>query len=150
MQILRVLVLAGMAATEYQAITQPEVVQVRRVIDGQTIDVASGRIRLAGIRAPRLARGAAEDEPFARAARDRLDGLVTHRFVRLEFPSRGSRASAYVLLEDGTFINALLVSEGIALPSGRPSGTRGDALRAAEDQAKAARRGLWGTRQFPW
>ena len=118
---------------------------MRRVVDGDTIDAAGhGRISLAGVRAPKLDRAGGDGEPFAREARERLEGIVIHRFVRLEFPSASSRSSAYVLLEDGTFVNALLLREGLARLSGRPSGARGEELRRAQEQAQAARRGVWG------
>ena len=144
MQILQVLLLAGIAANAYPQVTsRPEIVQVRAVIDGDTIDVAgAGRIRLAGIRAPRAARATGDGEPFGRQARERLEGMLTHRFVRLEFPG-ASRSSACVLLEDGTFVNARLVREGLARLSGRLTGPRGDELRRAEESARTARRGIW-------
>ena len=145
MQILPILLLARIAASEYpQTALRPEVVQVRAVVGGDTIDVAgAGRIRLAGIRAPRITRGTGEGEPLGRESRERLEGMLTHRFVRLEFPSGGSRSSACVLLEDGTFVNALLVREGLARLSGRLAGPRGDELQRAQESARAARRGVW-------
>jgi micrococcal nuclease len=147
MQILRVLAVAGVAAGAYgQVVARPEIVDVRSVIDGHTVEVAGGgRIRLAGIRAPRPPRGAAGGEPFGEEARRRLEGIVTHRFVRLERPTAGARA-AYVLLEDGTFVNALLVSEGLARVAGRTAGPRGEELSRAQASARAARRGVWGAR----
>ena len=146
MQILRSLTAAALAAVAYgQAITRPEVVEVRAVIDGQTLEIAGrGRVRLAGIHAPRPPRTAVGGEPFGREARERLEGMVAHRFVRLEFPSSGSLASAYVLLEDGTFVNAALVREGLARVTGRTKDSRGEQLQRAEDEARVARRGLWG------
>ena len=145
MQILRILSLAGMATIAYeQSTARPEVVEVRAVIDGHTIEVTGlGRIRLAAIRAPRDARGSVEGEPFGREARERLEGIVTHRFVRLEFPSSGSRSTAYVLLEDGTFVNALLAREGLARLSGRPAGARGEELQRAQASAQRLKRGIW-------
>jgi endonuclease YncB( thermonuclease family) len=145
MQILRILSLAAVAAAAYrQGIARPEVVEVRAVPDGHTIEVAGyGRVRLAGIRAPRPPRGAAEGEPYGRAARERLEGIVTHRFVRLEFPSGASQSAAYVLLEDGAFVNAILLRDGLARLTGRPTGTRGDELKRAQEEAIAARRGMW-------
>jgi len=145
LQILRVLSLAAIAAAAYQqGIVRPEVVQIRAVLDGHTIDVAGyGRVRLAGIRAPRPPRGAGEGEPFGREARERLEGMVTHRFVRLEFPSSASRSAAYVLLEDGTFVNATLVRDGLARVSGRPSGPRAEELQRAQASAQQLKLGLW-------
>jgi endonuclease YncB( thermonuclease family) len=131
MQILRILALAGIALGAYpQTVSRPEVVAVRAVVDGNTIDVAGyGRVKLAGIRA-------------TKDARDRLEGLVTHRYVRLEFPLASSRSAAYVLLETGTFVNAVLAREGLARVTGQ-AGPRADELRRAEAEAKAARRGVW-------
>jgi micrococcal nuclease len=145
MQILRALSLAAMATAAYeQSITRPEIVEVRAVIDGHTIDaVGVGRVRLAGIRAPRAPRGTVEGEPFGREARERLEGMVMHRYVRLEVPAAGSTSAAYVLLEDGTFVNALLVREGLARLSGRPTGPRGDELQRAQASAQQLRRGVW-------
>jgi endonuclease YncB( thermonuclease family) len=131
MQILHTLALAGIALGAYpQTVSRPEVVAVRAVVDGNRIDVAGyGRVTLAGIRA-------------TKGARDRLEGMVTHRYVRLEFPSASSRSAAYVLLENGTFVNAVLAREGLARVTAQ-AGPRADELRRAEAEAKAARRGVW-------
>jgi len=147
MRFLLVLTLVGIAASASpQYVSGPEVVSVRRVVDGNTVEVANyGLVRLAGIRAPRLGRHATDGEPLADEARRRLDGLVGHRFVRLEFPSV-SRSSAFVLLDDGTCVNAALVGEGLARVSGRPSGPRGDELARAQERARNARLGIWGAR----
>lgn len=144
MQFLRVVSLVGLAAiASPQQMTGPEVVGVRSVVDGNTIDVANyGRVRLAGIHAPRLGRRGVAGEPFAEDARRRLDGLVARRFVRLEFPA-AARSSAYVLLDDGTLVNAALVADGLARVSGRPAGTRGEELLRAQSRAQAARLGIW-------
>jgi micrococcal nuclease len=147
MQFLRIVGLVMIAATATQRVSGPEVVVVQSVTDGGGIDVgAYGRVRLAGIRVPRAGRRGMDGEPFGREARERLEGMVAHRYVRLEFPAAISRSSAYVLLEDGTFVNAVLVREGLARMSGRTEGARHDALARAEEEARAARRGLWGER----
>lgn len=122
---------------------------VSAVIDGETIAVDGyGRVKLAGIKAPRLGRGLAPDAPFARAARDRLEGVVIRRYVRLEFESQTRRA--YVLLEDGTLVNALLVREGLASAEAprrnnlnRPASVRRAEITRAEEQARTLRRGIW-------
>lgn len=147
MEILRTLSVAALAVmANSQAITRPEVVMVTSVVDGGTIVVAGhGRLRLAGIEAPRLGRGLTSDAAFARAAKDRLEGIVTRRFVRVELEAAGSRR-AYVLLEDGTLVNAVLVREGLAKAAGRaagPGSNRRAEIQQAEDQARALRRGIW-------
>ena len=145
MQFLIMWSLAAVAtvATSQRAVW-PDLVPVQSVVDGGTIDVGVyRRIHLAGVSVPRGGRGLEPGEPFAREARMRLDALVGHRFVHLEFPSLTSRRSAYVVLDDGTFVNARLVEEGLARVSGHPAGDRGEALLGAQARAKAARLGVW-------
>lgn len=151
MEILRTITLAAVAvASTSQAVTRPEVVAVTSVVDGQTIAVAGyGRVRLAGIEAPRVGRGLAPDAPFGRQAKERLEGIVIQRFVRLEFETGGHRA--YVLLEDGACVNALLVREGLAkVAAARTARQDGRAaeLRRAEAQARAMQRGIWSARKL--
>ncbi len=145
MQFLITLSLAMVAVlATSQRRTWPEVVPVESVVDGDTIDVGVyKRIHLAGVHAPQGGRRGEPGEPLAGDARRRLDSLVGHQFVRLEFPSATSRRSAYVLLTDGTFVNARLVEEGFARVSGHPSGERGDALLAAQAHAKTWHLGVW-------
>ena len=128
-------------------------VLVTSVAQGDSIQVQTfGAVRLLGIDAPRAGRGLAPGEPFGREAKDRLAGIVGHRWVRLEFAEgpRGERGrhAAYVILEDGTFVNAVLVREGLARATARGSSRRAGELRRAEDEARAARRGLWGGSAF--
>jgi endonuclease YncB( thermonuclease family) len=119
-------------------------VQVRRVINGTTIDVVGvGRVRLLGIQIP-TSTGGAHKASGAEAAL-RLSGLLANRWVRLEFES-GLRGAAYVFLDDGRFVNEWLVREGFARVSsstGRSRLRRVDELLAAESAARAGRRGFW-------
>ena len=124
-------------------IGRSEAVLVRAVVDGDTIDVATvGHVRLLGVVAPALGRGSKSGEPFAIEARDRLAGILIHRWIRLEHEAGEGRA-AYVLTEDGVFVNALMVREGLARVSGRSSLVRFDELKNAERDAQFARRGMW-------
>jgi micrococcal nuclease len=154
MQILPSLSLAAIAAIAFlQSPPRSEPVLVRAVLDGDTIDVAAvGRVRLLGITAPRIAR-LDVSASLGRDARDRLAALVLRRYVRLEYedPRRESvsRRAAYVLLEDGTLINATLVREGLARVTSRAPLRRLDELHRAEAEAKALRRGLWGRIEAP-
>jgi endonuclease YncB( thermonuclease family) len=123
-------------------------VLVQRVIDGDTIEVANiGRVQLLGIDAPELAARYETSKPDARAAWERLSGLLTSRWVRLEFET-GPRAkspqrAAYVLLEDGLCVNEWMVREGLARVAPREGLRRLADLQRAELDARSARRGLW-------
>ena len=157
MQILIVLAAAAAAVLQTSTPTmlsagtaRSEPVMVRAVIDGDTIDVTTfGRVRLLGIDAPEIGRGFDTAAPFAREARDRLTQLILHRWVRLEQEGASidsyNRHLAYVLTEDGLFVNAALVREGFAtILTIPPNVSHAADLRALERGARAGRRGLWG------
>ena len=152
MQIL--LVAAAVAVAVFQTpsaqgrLTRSESVLVRFVIDGDTIDVATvGRVRLLGIDAPEIGRGFDTPAPFGREARARLSALLLRRWVRLEQESPATdaynRHLAYVITEDGQFVNAVLVREGLARVSARTPLLRLRELKRAEAEAQAYRRGIW-------
>ena len=154
MQILIAMALTAVAAIETSAlparVTRSAPLLVRSVVDGDTIDVATvGRVRLLGIDAPEVGHGVDTSAPFGREARERLTQLVLHRWVRLEQEGAArdgdSRHLAYVLTEDGVFVNAALVRDGLARVSARAPLTRLQELRRAEADAQAFRRGMWGS-----
>lgn len=131
-------------------VTRSDPVLVRAVVDGDTIEVTTyGRVRLLGIDAPEIGRGFDTSAPFGREARDRLTALVLHRWIRLEQDGPGldayNRHLAYLMTEDGMFVNATLVREGLARVSARLPLTRLDELKRAEAEAQAFRRGMWGS-----
>src|SRR5262249_21666373 len=112
-------------------------VLVKYVVDGDTIDVASlGRVRLLGIDAPELGRAPETPAPFAQQARDKLASLVLNRWLRLEYDGERNdayrRRLAYVMLETGVFVNAVLVREGLARVSARSHLSRIEELTRAE------------------
>jgi len=160
MQFLPAALAAAMTFLQSWPLTSSKIVRsdpvlVRRVVDGDTIDVASvGRVRLLGIDAPELGRVYDTAAPFAQEARDRLTALVLHRWVRLEQEGQTldvySRRLAYVLTEDGQFVNATLVREGLARVTARTPLSRLPELQRAEAEAQTFRRGMWGsTPQVP-
>jgi len=123
---------------------------VRAVINGNTVDVATvGHVRLLGIDAPSLGNRSTSGEPYARESRDRLTGIVLNRWIRLEHEAGAGRA-AYLMTEDGVFVNALMVREGLARVAARASLARFDELKSAEREAQLSRRGMWsGSAQIP-
>src|SRR5258706_8225933 len=119
MRFLRIVISCGLAlistlllpcSAAASALRRSDPVLVRAVVDGDTIDVATfGRVRLLGIDAPEIGRGFDTSAPFAYAARDKLAGLVLHRFVRLENDGERfdayKRRLAYVVTEDDVCAN---------------------------------------------
>ena len=149
MQILRTLIVAATAIAAATNGTRTGPMLASSAPSGHTIVVpGAGHVLLLGIQAPSPGTGPVGD-PIGIAARERLNGLVAHRFVILEYPHvlRAGvipRGAAYVFLEDGTFVNRLLVREGLARVSGVRSAPRAAELQQAEDAARNEKRGLWG------
>lgn len=133
--------------------------RVAEVLDGETVRLEDGReVRLVGALAPRPARldSAAADWPPAREARRALEALVGGRRVTLRYEGRRQdrygRLLAQLTVESGAgtaWVQARLVGDGLARAYALP-GNAGciKALIAAEQAARAARRGLWGTDVF--
>jgi len=125
-------------------------VLVRRVIDGDSIEVTTiGRVNLLGITVPKAA-GHSQSSPRAREAHQRLEGLLTNRWVRLEFETDAARSgAAYVFLDDGRFVNAWMLREGLARVASQSVLRRSRELLAAEAEARSSRRGLWADGRKP-
>lgn len=154
MQILITAIATAVAVTQSLSLpptlTRSGSVLVNAVIDGDTIDVSTiGRVRLLGIDAPETSHGLDTAAPFGREARERLTGLLLHRWIRLEMEGAAldvyNRHLAYVVTEGGQFVNATLVREGLARVSARQPLARLPELKSAEAEAQAFRRGMWGT-----
>src|SRR5262245_23868941 len=138
MQILRTLVAAAFLFSQsFQLsprVTRSDPVLVNAVLDGDTITVSMfGRGGLLGIDAPEISHGLDSAAPFGREARDRLTGLLWHRWVRLEMEGPAldayNRHLAYVVTEDGQCVNTILVREGLARVSARTTLARRDELQ---------------------
>ena len=133
---------------------------VRRVIDGDTVQLRDGRmVRYLGIDTPEVRRRegnrwVVDPEPMSREATALNRALVQGRAVRLEYDAqthdRFDRLLAYVYVFDTgggeIMVNAALLREGLAevliIP---PNGKYADEFRALAEEARRARRGLWGT-----
>lgn len=123
--------------------------QVKWVIDGDTVVLNDGRkVRYIGINAPEIAHNDHKAEPFGDPAKQFNASLVYRKKIRLEFDKehtdRYKRLLAYVFLEDGTFVNAKILSGGYAylLPH-RPNKKHNDILLQSQREAMSARRGIW-------
>ena len=136
---------AARAAEETPRRLQAEVV---KVYDGASFLIRPGlRGTLTGVATPPAsARGGVEAGVF-------LKQLLEGRTVRLEVDEElldpSGQAQYYVFLEDGTFVNALMLIRGYGRAVVKHPNVRyRDRLVEAEQTAKASRRGIWGT-EFP-
>jgi endonuclease YncB( thermonuclease family) len=143
----------GIALVPWRSAVGPagsEVVEVVRVIDGDTLSVAGGRtVRILAMDAPETANpNMTGPQPFGPEAARRLESLVADRSVALERDVSDADHYGRLLRHvwiDGELVSEILLREGLACWGSTPPDTRySDRLRRAEDEAKAGGLGLWG------
>ncbi len=121
--------LAPTAHAEY--CSQPdagEAVSSKRVIDGDTLDLADGRrVRLIGINAPEMGRDGQPSEPYAQAARRELQRLVSGSKLRIiigaQPQDRYGRTLGHLFDARGANIEARLLMRGLGFTVGLPPNT---------------------------
>ena len=137
--IIAVFLLSCVPVTETQ-------VQVVRVIDGDTIEISGGaHVRYIGIDTPETY---PEEEIYGPEAKAKNIELVEGKLVTLEKDvsetDKYGRLLRYVYVGD-VFVNGELVRLGYAEAVAYPPDTRYQwQLEQLEQQAKAAKRGIWG------
>lgn len=125
--------------------------EVRRVIDGDTLRLADGRsVRLIGINAPEIGRKGKRSEPMAETARRRLKALVRESGGRVslvagrEAHDKYGRTLAHVYAGSGDNLAARLLSEGLGYRVAvAPNNRLVACQRRAETSARQAGIGLW-------
>lgn len=129
---------------------------VTRVVDGDTFWVDDGsekgiKVRLTGVDAPesRNSRNKVKTA-FGDEATEYLTGLINGKRVRLEYDidtlDQYGRTLAFVYLEDGTFVNAVMVRNGYATVMTTPPNVRyADTFVELARKARKKNRGLWMT-----
>lgn len=119
-----------------------ETARVKRVIDGDTLELADGRrVRLVGINTPE------KDEPLYAEATAALKELVEGQQVTLEYDQERTdqykRTLAYVFKGE-IFANGEVVRRGLAYCyTWEPNTRHKDELITFQREARAARLGLW-------
>ncbi len=122
---------------------------VSKVIDGDTIELQDGsRVRYLGIDTPETVHPTKPVQPFGPEASARNKELVEGKTVYLQKGMRDvdeyGRLLRYVYTEDGTFVNAELVSEGYARAYiFDPDDWYSQTLVQLEQYAKMRKVGLW-------
>lgn len=135
-------------------VTQSRWAKVVYVYDGDTFRTGRGeKVRLLGINAPEVAHNTEPGQVFGRQARTRLTQLLQGKTVRLradrDTRDNYGRLLAQVWLRDGSWINALLLREGLAhVYTFAPNFHWAEALLEAEAVARKARKGIWSSKRF--
>jgi endonuclease YncB( thermonuclease family) len=130
-------------------------VAVQRVVDGDTLRLSDGRsVRMIGLNTPELGKQGRSDEPFAVAARKRLEALVAASDGRVgllpgkESKDHYGRTLAHVYSIDGANLEAQMLAEGLGFQVAvTPNVDLVGCQQAAERSARQAGLGLW--RQSP-
>ncbi|MBI6923215.1 thermonuclease family protein [Pseudomonas putida] len=126
-------------------------VAVRHVVDGDTVRLVDGRsVRLIGINAPEIGRKGQADEPFAQAARKRLQALIKASDGRVglirgkEGKDRYGRTLAHLYSREGRNLEAQLLSEGLGYRIAfAPDIELNRCQQNAESVARQAAVGVW-------
>ncbi|MCS4248262.1 thermonuclease family protein [Pseudomonas sp. BIGb0164] len=130
-------------------------VEVQRVVDGDTVRLKDGRsVRMIGLNTPETAKKGLTDEPYAVAARQRLQALVHASDGQLgmvpgrESKDRYGRTLAHLYGADGENLEAQLLAQGLGFQVGvAPNVDLVTCQQLAENSARQARLGVW--RQSP-
>lgn len=128
---------------------QKSPVVVRRVVDGDTIELENDEmVRYIGVNTPESVDPRRTVECFGKEASAFNKKLVEGKKVILERDvsdrDKYGRLLRFVYLEDGTFINEVLVREGYAFVATYPPDvSRQDLFRSAEKLARDEKKGLW-------
>lgn len=129
--------------------TQATYNRVKFVYDGDTILLETGeKVRYLGIDAPEMDYQGRKSEFMAVASRDYHSRLVDNKRVRLEFDQEKrdhhGRLLAYVFLEGGEMVNALLLRQGFAhVLVKRPNLKYFSVLLNEQRLAMKEKRGVW-------
>ncbi|WP_460410117.1 MULTISPECIES: thermonuclease family protein [unclassified Pseudomonas] len=130
-------------------------VAVQRVVDGDTLRLSDGRsVRMIGLNTPELGRQGRSDEPFAVAARKRLQALVDASGGRVglrpgkQAKDHYGRTLAHIYSTSGANLEAQMLADGLGFQVAvAPNVDLVACQQAAERSARKAGLGLW--RQSP-
>jgi micrococcal nuclease len=140
-------------------LSQPETGTVASVIDGETLKLSDGRvIRLIGAKAPPPPLGWRGDDPwpFVDEAKDAFTRLAVGKEVELKFGGRRIDRHGYLLAQvfvvsgdKHLWLQEELVAKGFArVYSFADNRACARELLAREAEARANRRGLWGSSAY--
>jgi micrococcal nuclease len=149
---------APVGATEIKLV-KGEVAEIASIVDGDTVklkrpigqgNMVSDQIRLVGIQAPKLPLGRKNFEiwPLANEAKVALEKLGLGKKVQLFYGGRRmdrpGRLLAHLHLLDGTWIQGVLLAQGMARVYSFPDNRAVvKEMLAEEKRARRAKKGIW-------
>ena len=132
-----------------------ETATVKRVIDGDTVILADDRhIRLIGINTPEISHDDRASQPGAYQAYNYLNSLLhTQKTVNLHYDQERTdhygRTLAHLFLQDGTNIQSLLLTRGLATTLTIPPNLEFiDCYATSAGYAQSRMIGLWALKQY--
>lgn len=126
-----------------------ETVVVAYVYDGDTLRLEDGRkVRFAGINTPELDHEGRRSQPYAEAARHRVQALIGEGTIRLRYDAerqdRYGRLLAHPYLPDGRSLSTTLLDEGLAMVIAVPPNLwQNNCYFSHERKAREAKQGIW-------
>lgn len=123
---------------------------IKHVYDGDTVVLTSGeKVRYLGIDAPEIGHNGQKSEFMALESKNYNLQTVRNRHVRLEFDEerkdRYGRLLAYVFLDNGEMVNALMVKKGLAFVlTNKPNMKFLPFLLDCQRKAMSEKAGIWG------
>ncbi len=140
-------------ATPAEPSGESKVVQVRRIVDGDTLLLKDGtRVRMIGIDTPETKREGTAIQPFGPEASAYTQRAIEQGRITLVFDGERldnyGRTLAHVYVGD-RFLSEELIQQGLArvLYNHPYSDAMKDRFRAAENAAKREKKGIWSLHQ---
>ena len=131
-----------------EASVSAEIVVVKRVVDGDTIELTDGRkVRYIGIDTPELHHPTKKVQCFGQEAMIKNKELVEGKTIKMEKDvsetDRYKRLLRYIYVGD-VFVNEYLAREGYASQSTFPPDVKyAELFRTAAEDAREKNKGLW-------
>ena len=131
--------------------------KVTRIVDGDTVEAEfhdenkqteKYKVRLLCIDTPETVKSGVDIQPYGKEATEKIRSMVLGKEVMLIFEKdiddNYDRLLAYIVLKDGTCVNAALVEQGFARADiVRPNTVHKEYFYELQDKAISEKEGLW-------
>lgn len=134
----------------YFGLRRSQIKGIARIVDGDSLEVAGHRLRLAGVDAPEYNQVAGQGKQvrhLGREATRALSDLIANRPVKCKVIDidRYGRKLVVCYNYAGKDVGRELVKQGLAVAYGHRTRAQARRYRFAEFRARLARRGIWSS-----